>query len=297
MATDHPEYGRTLGLGSTNMYNRRLFVRATVHYWKLHLAAIMLAALLSLVAWNILAPVFKAEVTVVIPERSGVSGTIPSILASSGVVSSISLPDTGGRSAEIVATLRSIEFLKRFLRRNGVANVLGVRVFGSAEYVEEDDERSAQEMAEFFREKVMSIKEDRRTGLVMISIRWRDAAKAAEWANRIVQELNEYMRERDILRAEHVIAAIQSRIADVRTVELKVTLYRLLEEQYREAAIARTRPDYALRIVDAATPPIEPITPTLWVAITGGIALGVAGSFFFALRREAGAKTDCFGRD
>ena len=56
--------------------------------------------------------------------------------------------------------------------------------------------------AGFFVGKVREVEEDTGTGLVTLSIEWRDPELAAAWANLLAARLNDHMRQRALAEAE-----------------------------------------------------------------------------------------------
>ena len=45
---------------------------------------------------------------------------------------------------------------------------------------------------------ILSVDEDKKSGLISLSISWKDPEVAAEWANDLVKQLNEQLREKQL---------------------------------------------------------------------------------------------------
>jgi uncharacterized protein involved in exopolysaccharide biosynthesis len=132
-----------------------------------------------------------------------------------------------------------------------------------------------------FRAKILNISEDRRSGLVTVAVEWRDPIKAAAWANELVHMANEELRRRSIGEAESTQAYLSSQIDKIPTVEVRTAIYRLIEAQLKSASVASSRPDYAFRIIDAASvsdldDEVRPNKPLMAIV---GFLLGAALAF------------------
>lgn len=103
---------------------------------------------------------------------------------------------------------------------------------------------------EFF--ELFSIEEDPQTGLIRISIEHYSPFWAADIANSIVEDLNDYLREVDIKEAQTSINYLNELQTETAVAELRQVFYQLIEEQTKKIMLAKSRKDYALKIVDPA---------------------------------------------
>jgi len=135
------------------------------------------------------------------------------------------------------------------------------------------------------RNGMFSVSIDKKTGLITVSLRHHQPEVAAQWVNGLVAAANRNLRERDMSEGKRTIDFLQ-RQADVSTpsVELKQTLYRLVQDQMKRLAVASAREDYAFRIIDAARVPeawerVAPVRRAIFaisVLIGGIFGIGIA---------------------
>jgi hypothetical protein len=131
-----------------------------------------------------------------------------------------------------------------------------------------------------FKKRILNVAEDRKTGLVTLRIEWSARDQIADWANTMVAMANAANRERAIRDATDSIDYLQREAARADTVELKQSIYSLLESQMNKRMLAVTRPEFSFRAVDPAQMPrvrdaVFPIRP-LFAGIGGflGLVLG-----------------------
>lgn len=76
-----------------------------------------------------------------------------------------------------------------------------------------------------------------------------------EYSKKILQDLvyffNEYLREFDISTSEMSISYLKKQLSLSKYGEVKLALQQIMEEQYKKLALAKTRKEYALRIIES----------------------------------------------
>jgi len=249
----------------------------------------------TVVASMFMTPIFRAEI-VLAPIRDSSSG-LSAILGDYGALASmagINLNLSQGGRDEAVATLRSRAFGERFIVEKQLLPELFPDDWDAERrrWRESDPKKQPQlwDAWRIFNEKVRKISEDRRTGLVTLAIEWRDPEVAAQWANELVDRVNDQIRARDIADAERSIKYLQGQLKSTDLVEARDGIYRLLEAQVKTVTLANTRRDYAFRVIDpAAVPdPTRPMRPRFILMGAAGALLGcILGSsvvIFMAFR-------------
>jgi uncharacterized protein involved in exopolysaccharide biosynthesis len=134
---------------------------------------------------------------------------------------------------------------------------------------------------EKFDEKIRTVSEDRRTGLVRLSITWRDPGLASKWANRLIERANERLRSRAIADSEQSIAYLNKELANVSLVDIRQGMYRLMEAEINSIMLAKVHTDYAFQIIDPAVPSDrdDEVWPNKLLFVLSGLILGaVAGA-------------------
>jgi uncharacterized protein involved in exopolysaccharide biosynthesis len=245
-------------------------------------------------------PVYSASI-VVMPVADGDSGSrLGGLIGQLGGVGSLLGAGLSGESAtqRHLAIFKSRAFAEQFIRANDLLPLLFYKRWNAAAKRWNVDGKDPPTVAEGVRliEGIRTIAEDRRAGLVTVSIRWHDATLTATWANALMAFANQKLREQQIAESETTTRFVSSQIAETQALGVKEALYRVLEDQMKTMTLARTRPDYAFRIIDPAQTPmrrdrVSPrLIPVAFTGLVGGAALGLLLRFALPrLRRRKAA--------
>ena len=237
-------------------------------------AAVSIAYALLATEW------YQAEVVVSPADKRGGS----SALGNLGGLASLAGVSLGGLSAggsqEPLAVLKSKGYARQFITEHNLMPLLFTQggMF--------DDKKDIRDAVRIFDDKVRSVDQDRRTGLVTVTVTWTDPALAAKWANDYVRGLNERLRDEAIREAERNLAYLNKEIATTPVVAAQQSLGRVVESEMQKMLLARGSDDYAYKVIDPATQPNRRYSPrrSLIVIISTAIG-GLLGSLFVLLRR------------
>ena len=100
-----------------------------------------------------------------------------------------------------------------------------------------------------------SVDEDNKSGLINLSISWKDPVVAAEWANDLVKQLNEQLREKAIADSQKRVGYLEQELAKTTLQDMRGVLYNLLESEKQKAMLANVNEDFALEVIDPAVAP------------------------------------------
>ncbi len=110
-----------------------------------------------------------------------------------------------------------------------------------------------------FNTHIRDIEEDRRTGIVTMSITWKDRAKAMRWARDLIDLTNAQLRERALTEASENMRYLSSQMRNVQSVEssnaLNAALGAAYEHQLQSYMFAKGEKEFAFRIIDPPTYP------------------------------------------
>jgi len=137
-----------------------------------------------------------------------------------------------------------------------------------------------------FHEKVRRVIVDRKTGLVTLSVEWKDPKIAAEWAAKLVDRVNEQMRDRAIREAERNLEYLRSALLKTSSVEVQEAIYRIIENQIKTIMLAQARKEFAFRVVDPPVVPEERAKPRRRQIVIIGFLIGVVFSVMGVLGKE-----------
>ena len=118
-----------------------------------------------------------------------------------------------------------------------------------------------------------------------VSIEWSDRLKAAAWANWIVSEADAALRERGQSELARSIEFLQSEAAKTTVIEVRQTIYRVMETQLKNSMLARTREAYAFRVIDPAVvpDPDDRVSPKRSLVAAVGLGAGFFAGVLFAI--------------
>lgn len=237
-------------------------ILALVHRARVGVILIFVVVLGSALAFALSWPkTYRAQVvmSIVTPESGGLGGLLGQFggLASLAGMGGLSL----GRSntTEPVAVLSSREFAARFIQENDLMPTLFPRRWDAeAKRWKSDDPRKIPTLGDGVKKFTGSVRRvniDEETGLVVLTVDWRDREKAARWANAMVARANREMRERAIAEAQKSIEYLNAEAAKSDVQPLRDAIYRVVETQVKTIMLARVREDYAFRVIDPAMVP------------------------------------------
>ena len=268
-------------------------IRTLLQAWKT-IVGITITCVGLAVAYALHAPeIFKAE-TLLAPateEKSGVSSAL-SQFGGLAAMAGISIP-SDSNVEQVVATLQSRKFLRQYIDGKKLLPVLFEEKWNAETQAwmvpSLEDEPTEQEAIESFK-ACLSVDEDKKSGLINLSISWKDPAVAAEWANDLVKQLNDQLREKAITDSQKRVGYLEQELSKTTLQDMRAVLYNLLESEKQKAMLANLHEDFALEVIDPAVAPEIREKPKrkLIVALGGvcGVFMGIFAVFFAQFLRK-----------
>lgn len=222
-------------------------------------------------------PLYRAEVVLAPVEDQSLPGGLAQLggLAS---LAGISLP-TSGNGESSLAVLKSRDFAREFIQEHGLLTVLLANEWDATrskwKAANAEDEPDLRDAVKYFDEKVRGVTEDRRTGLVTLSMTWIDADEAAEWANMLAERINSKLRARALEESGRNIEYLKEEIQGATLIGLQQSLSRLLESEMQKALLARGSAEFAFKVVDRAWVPKKPVWPRRMLVVSGAVGAGL----------------------
>ena len=152
----------------------------------------------------------------------------------------------------------------------------------------EDDEKeelrppTSWELFERFSE-MLSISQDKQSGLVSVSIEYYSPQMAKEWLDLYIAAINEYMQERQVAKVSNNISYLEAQIAKTSIAEMREVFYTIIEEQTKKKMVAEASPDYAFIPVSQVMVPETKSRPSrAAICILGtiiGVIIGLVAAF------------------
>lgn len=234
---------------------------------------------------------YKASVLIAPVVRDGRQSGLAGRLAQLGGLAELAgLSDSGGTRAEAVATLQSEVLTEKYILEHNLLPVLYASKWDAArkQWTEADPQKipTVWKANLYFSNKIRSVTENRKTNLVTLTITWTDPRLAAAWANDLVGLTNDYMRQAAIEQAEANMEYLNRRAGKTSDVNVKQTIYELMEAELKNAMLAEGDRHFALKVIDPAVAPEKPASPSHLLWALGGFAAGVCLSMWYVALRS-----------
>jgi len=248
---------------------------------------------------------YRAEMTLtpaadLTSSSAGGLGALASQFGGVASLAGINLGASGSDRATVtLETLRGQAFLVDFAKRrglvvplfaaNGVNKQTGELTINPAVYDERLKQwherglltkRTAPTDGEIYRAitRVVKITQDRRSGVVVVTVDSRSPTLAVAWVKMLIRDLNDFIRTRDSEEAKRTMVYLDQQIAQTQIQDMRQIFYRLFEEQTKTVMLAQVRAEYALKIVDSPVVPDRPVWPgrsaLFAIGGLGGVVLG-----------------------
>lgn len=227
-------------------------------------------------------PLYRAQSVLLPREDSGGLGVTGQLRQFSGLAALAGIDIGANGKQEAIGILRSRGFASRFVLSNRLVPVLEAASWSFLPAAR-DSERKTRLIVDRFVRDVLSITEDKKNGLVTVAIKWRDPAIAADWANRLVAQINEEMKSRTLQESETNIRYLtqQLKVNDIAAIQQSIG--RLLEIEMQKMMLAKGSEDFAFRVVDVADLPARRDSPKRWLIAIASIVAGLGGSIVLVL--------------
>jgi uncharacterized protein involved in exopolysaccharide biosynthesis len=200
---------------------------------------------------------------------------------------------TNTRRAETIAVLQSRALTEDYIKQNDLLPVLYPKRWDSATKRWKVGVKvpNLWKANRYFKSKIRAVTENAKTGLVTLTITWKDPVVAAQWANGLIEATNDYLRGQAIAEADRNIAYLEDQASKTDMVGVRQAIYSILENQIDKAMLARGTEQYALKILDPAAPPdmLSSPKPVMWtlLALFAGLLLSLFAAFVKVAWRSA----------
>jgi uncharacterized protein involved in exopolysaccharide biosynthesis len=227
---------------------------------------------------------YEATVLLSPVASNSTAGRLGSQTSQIGGLASLIGVNFGGDSTktESIAYLQSEALTERFVKDNNLLPVLFADRWSATEKKwTVTDPRKVPTLwkANLKFQGIRTVVDDKKSGLVKLTVKWTDAVTAARWANDLVGLANDTLRTRAINESEKHITYLNGEAASTDLAPIRTAIYSVLESEIKNVMLARGPGDYALKVIDPAVAPELKAGPhrSLWVLG------GCAGGFVLAL--------------
>jgi len=261
--------------------------------WLIVLITVISAAGTIALAYS-MTPIYRAEVTLApAGEDKGAASALAGQFGGLASLAGVSLGGGGGKTEQAIATLESRLFTEAFIQEENIMPVLFPDAWdeSSQNWIVADEKAkpTAWKAYKIF-SGIRSIAEDKKSGMYTLAFEWDDPVLATYWANQIVKRINQHQKTAAITEAQQSIAYLTNELKETSVVEMRQSIFRLIEAQTKNIMLANVRDEFAFKIIDPAVVPEDKIKPKkALMAILGtivGFMLGVFLAFFLAFIKK-----------
>ncbi|EPV2528302.1 LPS O-antigen length regulator [Vibrio alginolyticus] len=114
---------------------------------------------------------------------------------------------------------------------------------------------TAQEAFEVFSKEVLSINQDKESGLYTVSVKYYSPYVAQQWVNWLINDINKVMRERTIAETSQNLAYLNAQLQKTAVADMQSTFYKLIEEQTKSLMLAEVQEEFIFKVIDPAVVP------------------------------------------
>ncbi|MFM2484532.1 Wzz/FepE/Etk N-terminal domain-containing protein [Celerinatantimonas yamalensis] len=153
-----------------------------------------------------------------------------------------------------------------------------------------DDEKSLKptrlDATQYFLKKILSVDTDTKTNMTTVSINYYSPNIAQQWATWLISDLNEEMRQQDMIDAQNSIQYLNSQLAQTSLADNRTMLYQLIEQQTKTLMLTKVRKEYAFKTIDPAVVAENPSKPKRKLIVVIAVILGgILGVFFIFIKQ------------
>jgi len=218
-------------------------------------------------------------------EISETSSSMSGLGQYSGLASmvGISLPSSNSqtKATRVIETIKSRDFVDHLLRIEDIAPAIlaadafdpesGKIIFDSWKYDEKEDKWRRNFFMSLFVsgpakptnldvhkkyiDDIVSIFQDKRTGLITISVEHLSPVFAKEFLDLVINEANSLLREKDLSDSSEALLYLESQLSKTSLIEMKDSLNKLIQAQLETQMLANISTDYVLKAIE---PPFIP---------------------------------------
>jgi len=144
---------------------------------------------------------------------------------------------------------------------------------------------------ETFSERLV-VSENKKTGLVSVSIEYYSPQIAKQWLDIYVAAINAHMQQRQVEKVTNNINYLQDQIEKTSIAEMREVFYTIIEEQTKNKMVAEASPEYAFVALSPSMVPEEKSQPQRALICILGTLLGGILSVLIVLMMHYARKSD-----
>lgn len=247
--------------------------------------------------------IYKSEVLVSVHNTSETNSTSLGEYGNLAALAGISLPSSSSDKTFLaIETIRARYFFRFIVDKyNFLPQIMATdsylqdskrliykeKIYNSQEqkWVQEKGKPSYLEAHKFFLSNILEVNRNKETGFISISISHESPLFAKEFLSKIILEVNELSRKKDIDESQQALQYLNSELEKISSTEVRSSINALIETQLKNQMAASIDEEYLLKVIDPSFVPDEKYKPFRAMICIFGTLLGFFLSLGFSLFR------------
>ncbi|WMN87497.1 Wzz/FepE/Etk N-terminal domain-containing protein [Vibrio parahaemolyticus] len=247
--------------------------------------------------------IYKAD-TLLAPAESSSSAGLSKMAGQLGGLAAIAGVNLGGGETSqtdlAVQVMKSRQFISAFIKKHDVlVPLMAVKgwdlsdnklVFDEEIYDQDTGEwlrepqglrgskPTEQEAFSIFSRDILSVNQDKESGLYTVSVNHFSPYVAQQWVNWLVEDINKFMRERTIAETSQNLEYLNTQLQKTAIADMQSTFYKLIEEQTKSLMLAEVQDEFVFKTIDpAVAPELKDAPKRALICMLGSILGGLLG--------------------
>lgn len=206
----------------------------------------------------VITPKYQADV-LASPAEESKGGGLASLTGSFGGVAELaglSVGTGGGARESAIAYLKSRAFIEDFIKEKNLLPILYSDRWNAdkRKWIIDDPKKvpSLWSAYRLFSLQILTVAVDKKSGLITLSVVWKDRDQAVDWANDLIRRANAKLRQKAISEAELSLGYLEKELQKTSVVEVQQAIFRVMESQIKTKMMANVQEQYAFNIIDPA---------------------------------------------
>ena len=269
--------------------NLKDLLRLLVGYWKLIFLVTIISTSLAATYAFLATPVYQAEALLapVVKDKNTRLSALAGQFSGLASLAGVNVGGSGGSVAEAIAILKSRDLTYKLIKDENLLPILFEKKWDAKKNEWIGNGKSPSLWKAYIKfNSLRKISQNKKTGLIKLTINWKDPALAAKWVSGLIASVNKKLRLDAIRSSEKSIKYLYDELKKTSVIKVKDSIYSLIEAQTKNMMLAKTRNEYAFRTLDAAVVPEQRIKPRRGLIVVFGFMLGgILGLLFVFFRR------------
>lgn len=258
------------------------FIRSVWRFKLIILSFAICGTALALLSSKLMVTTYQADVILGSPIKNISSGfNLSGVPDVSSILGGNSL---SSNEKQIQALMSGNSFARDFMRDSGLKFVVNSDLYDGEAWHGDSSEDWASIRA--FKD-IFSTRYDYDLGHLIISARWTDAQKAADWANEVAEYSNDRLQEIKLESLQSTIDLVKYRMdSKTLSLEIKSALSERLAQLLIDQMVTESESNFGVTIFDRAVAPIKRAWPNLRLLAVLGFLAGLFVGLVFVLTRR-----------